>query len=184
MRVGWTTFTAVNRGCGVPSSLKRAAAGREGDQNSLFANPVISFRPISRPRAVIGCTTTKAAHAFLQLAHVGLLFLVMARRNGMATSFCASLLSFWLCTSRRRAISASTVACSCSSSAYLSAASTSGRSACWRRMASRRSLRRLISFFQLLSCSGFVISVYQCSIVCAAGGDGQRFCRPRLKNYG
>lgn len=34
-----------------------------------------------------------------------------------------------------------------SSSAYLSAASTSDRSACWWRMASRRSLRRLISFF-------------------------------------
>lgn len=42
-----------------------------------------------------------------------------------------------------------------SSSAYLSAASTSDRSACWWRMASRRSLRRLISFFRLLSCDGF-----------------------------
>ena len=52
----------------------------------------------------------RAANAFLQLAHIGLLFLVIARRNGRLISFCASLLSFWLWTERRRSISVSRVA--------------------------------------------------------------------------
>lgn len=89
----------------------------------------------------------QAAYAFFEFAHIGLLFLVIARRNGRFISFCASLLSFWLCTWRRRIISASSVSFSFSSSAYLSADSTRERPACWWRIASRRSLRRLISFF-------------------------------------
>lgn len=93
----------------------------------------------------------QAAYAFLSLPISACSFLVIARRNGRFISFCASLLSFWLCTSRRRIISASSVSFSFSSSAYLSADSTRERPACWWRIASRRSLRRLISFFQLLS---------------------------------
>ncbi len=53
----------------------------------------------------------QAANAFLQLAHIGLLFFGnRAAERRAHPGFCTSLLSFWLWTERGRSISVSRVA--------------------------------------------------------------------------
>lgn len=110
--------------------------------------------PFHGPARSLGAQPPVREH-FFQFAHISLLFFgdcTLERHLHQFLRFFAEFLAVNFAQASNFCFQSGFLF---SSSAYLSAASTSDRSACWWRMASRRSLRRLISFFRLLSCDGF-----------------------------